>query len=682
MKEAGKVDSLNAEECLDNLKYTRDFGIYLDMLNALKDKYLIILCLKDTTDQKVSEELIGKIHSFGFAKYTADPGMKYVGISNHGSIICDVASPADRPPVYFEGTVEGAKLYFSFEGKEVEIRVNDEDQSMYDRGLNFVVFDCESMSTVEACCYDASVERPTFYHRNLNFNKQYVDSHIYMPEKYMDTVTLPMRRSYFSNRKLGVREVENGIFLTNKRVGEEVYGGVCDEEFNFIAGHQVFSPHDSYEDDPRHIRDSYEPPVGRIKYMNETVLYGGSMLDHPGHLITEGFADRVWWIAKHADSDLKIAVELFQWTDEYESLAMELFDAFGISNDRIILIKKPTKFKKIIIPDQSSFPVFFSFPYDFTAEFTQTFEYIKSRLTPGKDKKLYLTKSHTLKGNIIGEEFFIDFFRKKGFRIVVPEEYTIKEKAEMMYGADEIVTVDGTNEMFSIFCKPTVKVTILTRYFNFWNSPQQLVTESVGIKDFFMINASGNFLRNTIDTIRDFAWGISLLCVTKEFKKYVKDVYDEELDITPEESLKNNLYEFLAYLPEYYRSDLRWYNFSAKKITFLDILKSTSEVFLREEFSTGGFDLSTEKDKLTHEIKRLEKENAHFIKENEEYSEKVRLLSDKAKEFIDENAVLKRYIAQLEAEIRLLCDEKSVPASKPTETDQKNNAPEPENGQT
>ena len=667
---SGVPSTSNSPAAIDELKHTRYLGTYLDMLNALKNKYLIILCLKNTSGQNIIEAAVEKIRSIGFSGFTAEPDKKYVGVISSGSIVRDSVSGADEQPLSFELSVSKTKLFISFEEKEAEIKIGGKDYALNDKGINIVVYDLKGSEVIDACCYNASEGNPTFFHRNFYYDEQYIDTHIYMPESSKDSVTLPLKRSYFSNRSLNVREVERGIFLPTRYVYEldkekgdyyqrieeiKAYGGVCDEKLNLVAGHQLFYPR-GVDYDGRHIYGSYDTPPEDITYVDETVLYGGSLIEHPGHLIMECFSDRLWWIVENADSDIKIAIEII-WENSamrksYSSFVMEFLDAFGISKDRLIVIEKPTQFKKIIIPDQSAMPLNYCFPYDFTTGYIKVFQHITNQLTPGKYKKIYLTKSKVLNKSLIGEKYFIDFFEKKGFTIIHPEDYTIKEKAELMYGADEVVTIDGTNSLFSVFCKPTVKLTVLARRSNYWDTPQQLINEAVGIKDFFLVNVSGNFLENfSDDPFLNYSRGLVLACATKEFAKYVKYVYNEELDITPDESLKRYFYDYLAYFPEYYSQPSLFFSVSNIKMT--DIMRSMSEFFGGKELDTSGLYFVTDDE---HTIKKLK---IQLQEEKETGLEKIRQLSEKTVEYSEENARLKQYLAQLEAENRQLREKNS-----------------------
>ena len=669
---------LTVDECKKNLRLTRDFDLYLDMLNILKSGYLMILCLKNTTDQNISEETAEKIRSLGFSNFTAEPDMKYAGVLNSGTAVFDNSSSAFDSLRIYEGDLPKTKIYISFDRKEAEIKINGKDQSLNDKGINIVVYDLKKSEAADVSCCNATEGKPEFYHRNFYYSEQYIRTHVYIPESYKERVTLPMRRSYLSDRKLNVREVERGIFLPTqsefnvdedgeKKEKYKVYGGICDESFNFITGHQLLNTRYIGNDD-RHISGSYKVPQENIAYVDETVLYGGTLLEHPGHLIAECFADRLWWLAQNDDRDIKIAVEII-WSDgelvgHYSSFVKEFLDAFGISEDRLVVIKNPTQFKKIIVPDQSAIPLYYCFPYEFTDGYIKPFQHITGQLAPGEQKKIYLTKSKLHNKSIIGEEYFIDFFEKKGFAIINPEDYTLKEKAALMYGADEVVTIDGTNALFSVFCKPSVRLTVLTRRLDYWDTPQQLITEALGIKEFFLVNISGNFLENFSDKpFANYARGLTVTYATKEFAKYVKYVYNEELDITPEESLKKYFYEYLTCFSEYYSQSS--YFRIVSNVKMIDILRGMSEVFWGKTLDTSDFLFAVDNEVVR--IKRLEQQ---VVSEREAGAAKLKYLSEKTKDYIDEIADLKKTLASLEAENRQLREKNSELSSYMAEVSQ------------
>jgi len=70
-------------------------------------------------------------------------------------------------------------------------------------------------------------------------------------------------------------------------------------------------------------------------------------------------------------------------------------------------------------------------------------------------------------------------------------------------------------------------------------SVQALLNEAAHIKNIYCVDVSMCFLQ------KKQSWGVAFIGVTNEFGRYVKEVYCEEPDITPEQSLRNNLYDYL-----------------------------------------------------------------------------------------------------------------------------------------
>ena len=222
-----------------------------------------------------------------------------------------------------------------------------------------------------------------------------------------------------------------------------------------------------------------------------------------------------------------------------------------------------------------------------------------------------------------------------------------------MYGADEVVTLDGTNSLFSVFCKPSVKLTVLTRRQEFWDTPQQMITEALGIKDFFLVNVSGSFLNNSSsdDPLANYAAGMTYMYVTEDFKNYVKQAFNEELDIIPIESFKDGLFEYLSSFADYCRGSVQF--LSVKNIKMSDILQSLGEIIMGETYAPDKEYTPTDDERRLQKLKRLRRE------ENEINASKIRALTDKAKEYIEENSLLKQSLALLEEENRQLREKNS-----------------------
>lgn len=592
---------INFEERLNNLLNTRDITVYLECLLALREKYLIVAAVKDTLGSNIPEKAFNILHEIGFTQITSVLHKMYVGVCGKGSVIADIAGERPDDVVAFDGNFDGVELSVSSKswskGNIGDILINGINFSLKSRGLNIVIFDCEKNEAVDSVGYDSYIATPTFYHKNLEFDDAFFDSHFYIPEKYIEIWKEPYSKKYFNNRTLNVQEVENGIILPNKVINDAVYGGVCDENFNFISGHRTFVP--EKDKMTRHISGSYKVASSEIKFYDEIVIYGGTMPDHPGHLIVEAFADRIWWFVKNNNSYIKIAI-VDIWGDGSSRFSKEFLELFGISEDRIIICSVPSQFKRVIVPEQSSFPRLFYFPYDYTTSFYTVYSHMAENVPTSGFKKVYFAKSLTAKGNIVGEDFFIDFYKRKGFEIVYPENHSLKEKISFLKGADEFVTQIGTNAHYAIFCKPTVKLTILSRVNDDPVSVQALLNEAAHIKNIYCVDVSMCFLQ------KKQSWGVAFIGVTNEFGRYVKEVYCEEPDITPEQSLRNNLYDYLKTFVSFNSSNSGFGFIKNQKM--LTILQNMSEVFLGKEFDTSKLDLTTNEDVLNNRVKHLSAE--------------------------------------------------------------------------
>ena len=590
-------DVLAFDECLYNLCNTRDIDVYLDLLFALRDRYLIILSIKDTPGHKMSAATFDRVRSIGFSELTKNSWRTYIGVINQGDIIYNKSGDNAGDPLEYYEKIDDLNLAVSskayLQGNISEIIINGEDFSLNSRGWNIVIYDVVSKMVVDSATYDSHIANTAFYHKDLKFNKSYFNSHFFINEKYINGWIEKYQKKYFSNYELDSKEISHGILEPIREINGRNCGGVCDEKFNFIAGHTKKAGAGPYNE----CSQCYEVNENDLEYIDDTVIYGGVMFNHPGHMIIDSVAERLWWVLKHPEVDYKIVVVSWVWGSGSSMFIKEYMEVLNIPEDRLIIVSKPTKFYKIIVPDQSHVLLSLETPYEYTKEFSSVFEYIRNHLIPSTHKKIYLTKSKTGKKNIIGEDYFIEFYKNKGFTIIDPQDYTIKEKAELMYGADEVVSTLGTNTHFLIFCKPTVKLTILTRVAFESCSGQLLVNQAANIKDITIVNIASDFLH------RNFVRGLNLICVTDEFKIYAKKVYNEDVVIDSREALKNIVFDYLQYFPEYYSSPRPFDTIKNQKM--VTVLQNMSEVFLGKEFDTAGLNLTTNEDNLRNQVKLL-----------------------------------------------------------------------------
>lgn len=254
-----------------------------------------------------------------------------------------------------------------------------------------------------------------------------------------------------------VTELENGIILplkrrTDKSVRNFLFeGGVCDKNGQFIAG---LRRHNSIPDTNLSCERAYALPPN-IKERHETVVFCGILFGHFGHLISDGFA-RLWWFADHPDTQYKLVfldAPVFGGFKYYNIL-----EAAGITKDRMEIISEPTKFDKIIVPQES-----LNMLSNFRPGMGKIYDHIRSRVTPGPYKKVYLSRSALERQDTVNEQYFENFYKLRGFEIIHPELLPFTEQVSIMAGANEVVLVTGSLSQLTQFCIPNTKITILNR---------------------------------------------------------------------------------------------------------------------------------------------------------------------------------------------------------------------------
>ena len=329
-------------------------------------------------------------------------------------------------------------------------------------------------------------------------------------------------RKYFSDRRLEVRTVENGIILPARPVDEKdqyhCRGGVCDADLKFVAGYSNQAP--DRKNGVYCIDEAYEVERKDIVSSNETVIFSGIMVCHFGHFLTDCLT-RMWYIVQNLELEHKV-VFLMVKTSRLQELKIwvyQLLDLMGLPEDRIVILDKPTQFKSVIVPDQSA-----RIRYDFTKEFLEPFRHVTSRIRPSNVKKLFLTRGKNLQSamHLCNQNYFEAFFHAKGYTVVSPETLSITDQIALVSGADEVATFLGTLAHWSLFSHEGARWTMLTRVEGL-ASRQTLINEAVGL-DWYFVDTAKNFL------YAEQGGGVNLLGSTDQWRRYALEHHGVTLD--------------------------------------------------------------------------------------------------------------------------------------------------------
>lgn len=200
------------------------------------------------------------------------------------------------------------------------------------------------------------------------------------------------------------------------------------------------------------------------------VVYLGCIWNCWGHFFTDGLA-KAWYLLTDEYKEkykgkVKIAISFINNTlQSCPKPLLSLYQLLGVEEEDIIVITQPTKFRSIIVPDNSLF--FHDGTRHFTKEYTTTIDAITDAVPANLDKKykkIYLSRTHFTKGNAdFGERSLESVFKRIGYTIIHPQEYSVLEQIAIFKAAKSFVSTTGSLGHNSVFCNRNTEVILLRK---------------------------------------------------------------------------------------------------------------------------------------------------------------------------------------------------------------------------
>ena len=323
--------------------------------------------------------------------------------------------------------------------------------------------------------------------------------------------------SHLLEQEPGEFTVENGIVLPLrvredlKRLDAAYEGGVCDSEFVFKAG---LRRNYEKEDWNLSVCTSYQVPEEEIVTKDETVVFGGIMQKHFGDMLTMTTA-RLWWFAQNPDTPYRF-VFLFRPGFSVDDYPKEFFELLGLTEDRIEIVTVPTRYSRIIVPEEACYNLSCAHP-----KWLLPFEYMKEKakaaLPPSPHEKIYLSRTEFSKygeGDGLNEEFYEEFFRRRGFAVIHPQTLPLIEQVSLLMGAKEIACTFGTLSHMALFAQDGARQINIIRAPEWW--PSQSVISAVRHLDWYYVEGTMNPLVSPHD------YGYFLYYPTKYFRAFLE----------------------------------------------------------------------------------------------------------------------------------------------------------------
>lgn len=272
---------------------------------------------------------------------------------------------------------------------------------------------------------------------------------------------------HINNNDLQVEYVEQGIiypieFSHTNTEEDNQYGGVCDKDNVFVELSKNTRIHRDFHNPYKNWYIGANPnvKVDDIDYINEEVVFIGAMHGHFGHFLFESL-NRLWYFLENGNKKYKAAFILS--TNFPNKKFLDLLILFGLKEENLIHIKKPTRFKNVIVPEPSYYLNSTCHP-----KFKEIIETISKNVTARCknvkiDKKIYFSKKHIGNKRALGEKIIAEDFKKNGYKIVYPESLSMHDYVMLLSQCKSLVCTSATNAHNCIFLPDNSEIIILER---------------------------------------------------------------------------------------------------------------------------------------------------------------------------------------------------------------------------
>ena len=288
-----------------------------------------------------------------------------------------------------------------------------------------------------------------------------------------------------------------------------------------------------------------------------------------GHAITDNIR-RLWFLKSEFMNQFKGCPLVYLLCTKKEEFTLEsyknfrrLLEILEIDVDSLQLIEQPTRFEKIILPDESDRMTFYTNEYREAINCLK--EFALKNQTPTSNKKLY----YFYGARQTGEERLAEYFRSKGYEIISPEKLTLDEQLNLLINCESFAATIGSISHNSVFLRDGIETIFIPKAAGTFSNPYQKTLNQVN-----SINA--NYVDCSLSLFSEWVSN-HLYIISPQLKKFFGDKWDGYA----EEDFKN----FLQYVKSCMSKNLA-VNLKAKKYyapileDFMDQLKQRQDLIV------------------------------------------------------------------------------------------------------
>lgn len=287
-------------------------------------------------------------------------------------------------------------------------------------------------------------------------------------------------------------------------------GGVTDAEGRFVESSLL-------HERPCDVGGCYE---AKMKIEPTTAIFVGYLLNEWGNCLVDGLK-KLWFLhtveGKKLLANGAIVAFITMNNQPLPSHQRELWRLAGFDSSKWILVKEPTRFDEVIVPENS----LITYPDEtrlFDERFIDVIQTIKNQAIKEANTKalerIYFTRTNLKVKKDYNEQQIEKLFKRLGYEIVSPEKLSIVNQIFLWSTSKHIATTEGSISHSSMFMSSNSNIVIL-RKANYVNGYQQAADKLSGAKVTY-INAN-----HSTCTSKAMPWaGPFYLYITPELEQW------------------------------------------------------------------------------------------------------------------------------------------------------------------
>lgn len=216
------------------------------------------------------------------------------------------------------------------------------------------------------------------------------------------------------------------------------------------------------------VTEVYDPDEAETEYIDEDVIYLGFLWPGYGHALMDSMK-QAWFPFSEQGKQFAGRKLVYIVADRMTGYLREMFSLAGINLDDCLWVKKPTRFRSVLVPDPSRYYVLgaeFS-THAYTKEYCDTIERMIAealRRRPVKHiDKLYFARTTRVERR--SRKLIEGPIREGGFTVVVPDKLSVAEQISMLQGCKVFMATDGSLAHNAVFLPEGTELVLLRKCF-------------------------------------------------------------------------------------------------------------------------------------------------------------------------------------------------------------------------